>query len=1125
MKMKFIFFLIMSFIGIQECLMAQNIIRLKGDRLPIVCYAENNNTIQSRIDAPILKNAAGRIKTSTIEVEYFGFTTEAQAAFENAVSIWEGLISSPVKIRVAAVWTNLPAGVLGSAGPSFWASNFDGAPNYNVYYPGALAEKLARTNLNSAQDYDIVAQFNSSANWYFQPTGTPGDAQHDFITVVLHELGHGLGFTSTFTEENGLGLYGPYTDGIPFVFDVAVQNATAQNLYHNFDSPSAQMASQLTSDNIFFDSPTNGSPARLYAPSPFNDGSSIAHLDAATFPQGNINSLMRPFINTKEVNHNPGAIVENIFKDLGWVTTYIDHAHIKDSENLSAPIVLKTVVKADETPGYSYDSSQLYLVYTTSSNAIPTEVLMTSTGTANEFSVTLPAPGSPETYTYFIKVKDSYNRMLLNPGKYYAPLESVGNKGPVDAKYSFHVGPDTQDPILTHTPKSFISYLETALVIDVEVRESSGLSSVQLESIFNNGTPQVSSMDLVDSKQDAFSGTTIYHYRKSIPFTPGQLNDGDAIKYMITARDNAVNKNDTTIGYFIVPVEGLAPARTYYLNNFNTLSDDFIGEDFSIATPDGFSNPAIHSVHPYPEAGNADALDLTYQLRIPIIVGGEESMMHFDEIVLVEPGENGTTFEDENFFDYAIVEGSKDGGVTWIPLIDGYDSRDYNPWLIRYSSVTNTGDASLFRERAINLRNTFSAGDEIVIRFRIHSDPFQNAWGWAIDNLQIQVDNVPPVIQHNHLDYVRENTATLTIPVSVTDDLQLDTLTLQYKINEQSPETEGVSLDGTTSLADFSFDISTLQPGDVIYYKIEAADSAGNVTRLPAEDYFVVPVLSFNETVSQYTNDFNNPTNDFAGNFFEIEQVSGFENGAIHTKHPYLTGFGLNNESDFTFTLKKKIKINAANPYVQFDEVCLAEGHEASAVFGTSGFNDFVIVEASADEGTTWQPLVEGYDVTEQSTWQNAAANHLDGSETLFKRKTINVLDNEDLAAGDTVLIRFRLFSNETIATWGWAIDNLHIQDIVTGTETAVIPSGFSVYPNPVKDNSITLEFNPQNSTPVSVSILNAQGMVMDMQKIDVNGAKKISHQIDLHGYADGIYVICLSMNAKTVTRKFILAR
>ena len=39
----------------------------------------------------------------------------------------------------------------------------------------------------------------------------------------------------------------------------------------------------------------------------------------------------------------------------------------------------------------------------------------------------------------------------------------------------------------------------------------------------------------------------------------------------------------------------------------------------------------------------------------------------------------------------------------------------------------------------------FEIGDTKLIRFRLFSDPYANGWGWAIDNLRIQIPVSAPV--------------------------------------------------------------------------------------------------------------------------------------------------------------------------------------------------------------------------------------------------------------------------------------------------------------------------------------------------------------------------------------------
>jgi hypothetical protein len=152
-------------------------------------------------------------------------------------------------------------------------------------------------------------------------------------------------------------------------------------------------------------------------------------------------------------------------------------------------------------------------------------------------------------------------------------------------------------------------------------------------------------------------------------------------------------------------------------------------------------------VHPYPEGQGTTAgeRNITSQLRIPIRVKAQDAAVIFDEVVLVEPGETGSAFSSADFYDYVVVEGSKDNGVTWTPLADGYDSRDNADWLTRYNSATDAdgnstavGEASLYRTRTLNLLDAFHAGDVVTLRFRLYSDQLTTGWGWAIDNLYIQ---------------------------------------------------------------------------------------------------------------------------------------------------------------------------------------------------------------------------------------------------------------------------------------------------------------------------------------------------------------------------------------------------
>jgi len=176
----------------------------------------------------ILTNA-NMSASANIVVNYngSGWTTQAVEAFEFAVAIWESLITSPVTIMVEASFEPLGGNILGGAGPVTMVSGFPNAPLGNTWYPVAVANKLAGSDLDNSS-VDIVAEFSSNfLGWHFGTgSSTPGD-KISFVSVVLHELGHGLGFLGSM-EAGGVcgnpnwGCYG--IGGDPYIYDRFVEN-------------------------------------------------------------------------------------------------------------------------------------------------------------------------------------------------------------------------------------------------------------------------------------------------------------------------------------------------------------------------------------------------------------------------------------------------------------------------------------------------------------------------------------------------------------------------------------------------------------------------------------------------------------------------------------------------------------------------------------------------------------------------------------------------------------------------------------------------------------------------------------------------------------------------------------
>ena len=292
--------------------------------------------------------AKGLAKTATFEVTYTGFTPQAEAAFQAAVDIWASHIESSVPIRVDASFTTQAAGVLGGASAGRVHAQF-GAGITSTWYGSPLADALAGRDLCAgtacAGAPDIVAEFASNrSDWYFGTDGNTPSGQFDFVSVVLHELGHGLGFFGSLARDdadssNGTECTGTEGDichsfvgltsaGFPVVFDRFVEDPAGVSIlntteYPNPSAPGGPLGVLVQSGELFWDSPSvllvNGNVrAEVYAPNPFQDGSSFAHWDEDQFPARSPNALMTPQIGRRESYQDPGPATCALFQDIGW---------------------------------------------------------------------------------------------------------------------------------------------------------------------------------------------------------------------------------------------------------------------------------------------------------------------------------------------------------------------------------------------------------------------------------------------------------------------------------------------------------------------------------------------------------------------------------------------------------------------------------------------------------------------------------------------------------------------------------------------------------------------------------------------------------------------------------------
>ncbi len=180
--------------------------------------------------------------------------------YRYVADIWQQNLKSNVEIKVSAAWEaldcNANSAVLGSASAwNLWHDFPGGAPG--TWYPQALANKLAGVNLSADTpddgsgygNFDIKTQFNinlgsptclAGSGFYLGLDGNAG-TKINFAETLLHELGHGLGFSvlsvSTSSGKRINAEFTAYTDdGLPSIWERFMYDNTAKKTWLNMTS-------------------------------------------------------------------------------------------------------------------------------------------------------------------------------------------------------------------------------------------------------------------------------------------------------------------------------------------------------------------------------------------------------------------------------------------------------------------------------------------------------------------------------------------------------------------------------------------------------------------------------------------------------------------------------------------------------------------------------------------------------------------------------------------------------------------------------------------------------------------------------------------------------------------------
>lgn len=147
-----------------------------------------------------------------------GTTRGAQRlqALQYAAGLWGARLTSAVATDIDATFDPMACG--GSATwSSWWSANFANAIHTYTWYPVALANKLAGSDLcvagpdcGNGSEFELFANSSlddgscpENCSWYYGLDGSPAPEQCDFVTIALIVIAKNLGMDSTIDLETG----------------------------------------------------------------------------------------------------------------------------------------------------------------------------------------------------------------------------------------------------------------------------------------------------------------------------------------------------------------------------------------------------------------------------------------------------------------------------------------------------------------------------------------------------------------------------------------------------------------------------------------------------------------------------------------------------------------------------------------------------------------------------------------------------------------------------------------------------------------------------------------------------------------------------------------------------------
>lgn len=297
--------------------------RVFAPGLQLLAASPSATVLPSTASALALSGAAGTTGTFTppantdFALDFDGSVdASTRQVVTAAAGVWSAVLDTRVPIVVDVRMQAMAPGMLGAAGPTTGHFGRPSFPQPDVLYPVALANQFAGRDLDVGLP-DIELVLSSSMSWDKRIDGDVSPTGQSMLSVAIHELGHGLGHTSWIRRTATGWVVNYVVDGttVALAYDrlAATTGGTPITSVREADLAQA-LVSSLQWSGQRGRTAAGGPAPKLYSPPVVELGSSVGHLDEATFGSG----IMTPFLARGEAHTTVPALTRAMLADTGW---------------------------------------------------------------------------------------------------------------------------------------------------------------------------------------------------------------------------------------------------------------------------------------------------------------------------------------------------------------------------------------------------------------------------------------------------------------------------------------------------------------------------------------------------------------------------------------------------------------------------------------------------------------------------------------------------------------------------------------------------------------------------------------------------------------------------------------